>query len=210
MMQRMRLITGLIVLGFAMAALPAEPQSAWSWAISVQEDRELQLVHYCSEKLPASKASLESDYLQYKMRVQEAASSLRARGVAGPYLSRPPSPSAVADTQRALAVMLEVAGIRDANRFCQELSTRLTLKLPEAIEADIQRTLASESAFRDPKVTSVISHRRLTTACSDLDHHKVHAPDCHRSIWVSDRAPHEWRPVADSGRWASLPLCLAE
>jgi len=145
MMHRMRLINGLLVLAFAQAAAPAEPLTAWSWAITVQEDRELQLVHYCSEKLPDKKASLEADYSQYKARVQEAASALRTRGVADPHIARSPNPAAVAETQKALAVALEVAGIRDANRFCQELSTRLTHKLVEAIEADIQRTLASES-----------------------------------------------------------------
>src|SRR5687767_11700974 len=39
---------------------------------------------------------------------------------------------------------------------------------------------------------------RLTTACSDLDQHKVHAPDPQCGILVSARAPHEWRPVADA------------
>jgi hypothetical protein len=141
----MRPIIGLLVLAFAQTAAAAEPQTAWFWAISVQEDQELQLVHYCSEKIPDMKASLEADYSQYKARVQEAASALRTKGVAAPYVTRSPNPAAVAETQKALAVVLEVAAIRDANRFCQDLSTRLTHKLVEAIEADIQRTLANES-----------------------------------------------------------------
>jgi hypothetical protein len=41
---------------------------------------------------------------------------------------------------------------------------------------------------------------RLTTACSELDHHKVHAPDCHRGFGVSAFALHGGRPVADAGR----------
>jgi hypothetical protein len=46
--------------------------------------------------------------------------------------------------------------------------------------------------------------RRPTAACSDLDHNKVHAPHCHAAIGLGDRAPREWRPVADTGRWATL------
>ena len=42
--------------------------------------------------------------------------------------------------------------------------------------------------------------RRPTTACSDLDHHKMHAPDCHGKFELSDRAPSVGRPVADAGR----------
>jgi hypothetical protein len=48
---------------------------------------------------------------------------------------------------------------------------------------------------------------RLTTACSELDHHKVHAPYRHRRFEVSDCAPSVRRPVADAGRWATLPQC---
>jgi hypothetical protein len=34
----------------------------------------------------------------------------------------------------------------------------------------------------------------------------VHAPHCHNRFEVSDRALHEWRPVADVRRWAALLL----
>jgi hypothetical protein len=41
---------------------------------------------------------------------------------------------------------------------------------------------------------------QLTTACSGLGHHKVHAPDCIASFGISSRAPQERRPAADAGR----------
>ncbi len=41
---------------------------------------------------------------------------------------------------------------------------------------------------------------RLTTACSDPDHHKVHAPNCIASFGISAHAPQVRRPVADAGR----------
>jgi hypothetical protein len=46
----------------------------------------------------------------------------------------------------------------------------------------------------------VLVQRRLTTACSGLDHHKVHAPDRHADIGISSRAPQVRRPAADVGR----------
>jgi hypothetical protein len=51
-----------------------------------------------------------------------------------------------------------------------------------------------------------MTRRRPTTACSDLDHHKMHAPDCHARLKVSDCALQVGRPVADAGRWATETL----
>jgi hypothetical protein len=141
----MRLITCFLALAFVRISAPAEPQTAWSWAINVQENRELELVKYCSGKLPELKTSLEADYSQYKSRVQEAASALRDSGGMNQYLSRSPSPRAVAEIDKVLAVLLEVAQIRDTRIFCEELSTRLTHKTVEALKDDLQRTLANES-----------------------------------------------------------------
>jgi hypothetical protein len=45
-----------------------------------------------------------------------------------------------------------------------------------------------------------LSASQLTTACSDLDHHKVHAPDRYLDIEVSACAPQVRRPVADACR----------
>jgi hypothetical protein len=45
-----------------------------------------------------------------------------------------------------------------------------------------------------------LSASRLTTACSELDHHKVHAHYCHRRVGVSDSALGDRLPVADAGR----------
>jgi hypothetical protein len=45
---------------------------------------------------------------------------------------------------------------------------------------------------------------RLTTASSDLDHHKVRAPNSCTRLLVSTRAPHEWCQVTDADRWAAL------
>jgi hypothetical protein len=39
-------------------------------------------------------------------------------------------------------------------------------------------------------------------ATGEID--KVHAPDSIAGFGVSAHAPHEWRPVADAGRWATL------
>jgi hypothetical protein len=46
---------------------------------------------------------------------------------------------------------------------------------------------------------------RPTTACSDLDHHKMHAPDRSADIEVGDSAPDVRRPVADAGRSVTHP-----
>jgi hypothetical protein len=45
--------------------------------------------------------------------------------------------------------------------------------------------------------------RRLTTTCSELDHHKVHAPGRHHGLRLSDCALQVGRPVADVGCWAT-------
>jgi hypothetical protein len=44
---------------------------------------------------------------------------------------------------------------------------------------------------------------RLTTACSDPGHDKVHAPHCICSFGISAYAPHEWCPVADADRYTA-------
>jgi hypothetical protein len=44
---------------------------------------------------------------------------------------------------------------------------------------------------------------RPTTACSDLDHHKVHAPNCDSRFKDSVCALQVWRPIADAGRRAA-------
>jgi hypothetical protein len=48
--------------------------------------------------------------------------------------------------------------------------------------------------------TAIVTHRRPTTACSELDHHKVHAPDRYGRFGISDCALQVGRPVADAKR----------
>jgi hypothetical protein len=63
---------------------------------------------------------------------------------------------------------------------------------------------AGEDAV-ETKPIPLSMRRRRTTACSDLDHHKLHAPDRHGGFEVSGSALSLWRPVADAERWAAGP-----
>jgi hypothetical protein len=60
----------------------------------------------------------------------------------------------------------------------------------------------------EKRLISWLKQRRPTTACSDPGRHKVHAPDCIAGFTISAHAPREWRPVADAGRYATLPIVV--
>jgi hypothetical protein len=66
------------------------------------------------------------------------------------------------------------------------------------------------SCVQGAAVVDVASYScRVTTACSELDHHKVHAPSRHHSVEVSGCALKFRRPVADAGRYVPVSAIRA-
>jgi hypothetical protein len=60
--------------------------------------------------------------------------------------------------------------------------------------------VTSSGALRMVEPKDLQNPCSITTACSDLDHHKVHAHHYHAKLRISDCALQVGRPVADAGR----------
>jgi hypothetical protein len=145
---------------------------------------------HCSVRVPQLQPGFESLMENLNNRIQGISKDLLASDVFKGMKDKPVPAEIVFALKDALHDAEHNFERKDAAFICPTTLQNLGEMDDESLKSRLSETLtAVQNMTRNLENESARGGRRPTIAWSDLDHHKVHAPDCHSEFEVSDSAP---------------------